>query len=222
LDEWRQPRPDMLTQAGLMRQAREYLDRDAIVLSDAGHTQDHLWRTFPVYGPRCHISSGGFSTMGFSVPAAIGCKIAAPDRQVVGIIGDGSFLMTCQELATVAHYGLQIVYIVCNNHGWACIRDMQREWYGDKGVFSTEFFKEETPEESSNPDFQMLGEAFGLYAERVERVEDVKPALDRAFRSGRPALLEAVVESQPPYSMLPITGWADYPTPEYIDSKMNK
>ena len=210
--KWRQPKPGMLTLPGLLQEMREYLDRDAIVLSDAGHTQDNVWRAFPVYQPRCHISSGGSSTMGFSVPAAIGCQLAAPDRQVVGIIGDGSFLMTCQELATAMHYELPVVYVVCNNGGWVSIKDLQQNWYGKSGVFSTMFTNDAG--QSSNPDYRKLAQAFGLHAQRITKRADIKPALKRAFGSGRTALIEVVVESQPPYSGLPLTGWADYPTPE--------
>ncbi|NIA31813.1 MAG: thiamine pyrophosphate-binding protein [Actinobacteria bacterium] len=221
LVKWRQPEPEMLTLLGLIEDLRECLDKNAIVLSDAGLAQDNLWRAFPVYQPRCHISSGGSSTMGFSIPAAIGCKLAAPERQVVGLIGDGSFLMTCQELATAIHYNLPVIYIISNNHGWGSIRDMQRDWYGEEGIFSTRFLVEGT-DKSSNPDFVMLARSFGLYAEKVQTRSQVKPAIKNALKSGKPALIEVLVESTPPYAGLPLTGWADYPTPEYIDSKMNK
>ena len=218
--KWQQPKPGMLTLPGMLQEIRECLDRDAIVLSDAGHTQDNVWRAFPVYQSRCHISSGGSSTMGFSIPGAIGCQLAAPGRQVVGIIGDGSFLMTCQELSTAVHYDLPIVYIVANNDGWVCIKDLQENWYGKKGIFSTLFTNDAG--KSSNPDYRKLGEAFGVYAQRVNRRADVKPALKRAFKSGKTSLIEVFVESNLPYSGLPLTGWADYPTPDYIKSNMNK
>jgi len=217
---WQEGEPGMLTLPGMLKELREFLDRDAIVLSDAGHTQDNVWRAFPVYQRRCHISSGGSSTMGFSVPAAIGCKLAAPKRQVIGIIGDGSFLMTCQELSTAVHYNLPIVYVVANNDGWVCIKDLQENWYGQQGIFST-LFTNDTGR-SSNPDYVKLGEAFRVYSQRVRQLSEIKPALARAFESGRTSLIEVFVESNLPYSGLPLTGWADYPTPDYIDSKMDK
>jgi acetolactate synthase-1/2/3 large subunit len=210
-----------LTTAGFLKELREFLDRDSIVLSDAGHAQDHLWRAFPIYEPRTHISSGGFSTMGFTVPAALGCKLAAPNRQVVGFIGDGSFLMTCQELATAVQYNLPVVYCVSNNNAWGSIRDMQRHWYGEEGIYGTEFQREGTTE-PANTDFVQLGKAFGVYSERIVKRAEVKPALQRALASKGPALLEVMTDPAYPYAELPTTGWADYPTPEYLHKDIRK
>ena len=218
LDEWRAPPTNAFTSAGCLAEMRQILDRDVIVLSDAGHAQDHLWRAFPIYTPHTHVSSGGFSTMGFTVPAAIGCKLAAPHRQVVGFIGDGSFLMTCQELATAVQYNIPVVYVVNNNNGWVSIRDLQSEWYGKDAVFGTEFYREGT-QEFANPDFVLLAKSFGVYAERVTCREEVAPAMQRALTSGGPAVIEVVTEREHPYSGLPLTGWADYPTPEYVGKK---
>jgi acetolactate synthase I/II/III large subunit len=212
--KWQNPKAGVLTIPGMLQEIRKVLDHDAIILSDAGHTQDNVWRAFPVYQSRCHISSGGSSTMGYSVPAAIGCKCAAPKRQVVGIIGDGSFLMTCQELSTAVHYDLPIIYIVTNNNGWVCIKDLQENWYGKKAIFSTLFTN--AAGKSSNPDYKKLGEAFGVYSQKVTKKTEIKPALKKAFHSGRTSLIEVFVESKAPYSGLPLTGWADYPTPDYI------
>lgn len=214
LAKWQQPEPGMLTLPGMLKEMRVCMKRDAIILSDAGHTQDNVWRAFEVYEPRCHISSGGSSTMGFSVPAAIGCKLAAPNRQVVAVIGDGSFLMTCQELSTAVHYKLPIVYIVANNNGWISIKDLQSTHYGKKGIYGTEFINEDG--NSSNPDYVKLGESFGVYCQRVTKISEVKPALKRALGSGKTSLIEVFVESKLPYSGLPITGQADYPFPEYL------
>ncbi len=221
LRKWQSPPTGKLTTAGFLKELREFLDRDAIVLSDAGHAQDQLWRAFPIYEPRTHISSGGFSTMGFTVPAALGCKLAAPGRQVVGFIGDGSFLMTCQELAAAVQYNLPVVYCVSNNSAWGSIRDMQRHWYGEEGIYGTEFHREGTTE-PANTDFVQLGKAFGVYSERIVTRAEVKPALQRAFASKRPALLEVMTDPAYPYAELPTTGWADYPTPEYLHKDMKE
>ncbi len=84
-----------------------------------------------VYEPGTNLTTGGFSTMGWTVPATLGAKLAAPQRQVVGLVGDGDFLMTAQELATAVQYDIPVVYVVANNIGWIAIRDLQAAVYGE-------------------------------------------------------------------------------------------
>jgi acetolactate synthase-1/2/3 large subunit len=207
-----------VTMAGFLGELRKFLQRDAILTGDAGHNQAQLYQVFPIYTPRTHISSGAFSTMGFAVPGAIGAKLAAPDRQVVAIVGDGGFLMTCQELATAIQYNVPIVVCISNNYGWVSIRDLQRHWYGREGTFMTEFIQEGTGK-FANPDFVMFAKSFGCHAERVVKKEQVIPALRRAFKANKPAVLEIITERRFPYAELPATGWADYPTPDYLRKK---
>ncbi|HJP28582.1 MAG TPA: thiamine pyrophosphate-binding protein, partial [Dehalococcoidia bacterium] len=90
------------------KELREVLDRDAIVVTSSGHAQACLLE-FPFYEPKTNLTSGGFSTMGWSYPAALGAKLADPDRQVVAVIGDGDFMMTMQEMATAKEYGINVV-----------------------------------------------------------------------------------------------------------------
>lgn len=218
VEKWQFRKGGSLTTAALIKELREFLERDAVVLSDAGHSQAQLWQTFPVYGPRTHIGSGGFSTMGFSLPAAIGVKLAHPQRQVVGFVGDGAFLMTCQELATASQYNIPVVMCISNNFAWCSIRDMQRAWYGEKATFCTEFYREGT-RQFVGPNFAKLAESFGCYGERVADIKEVKPALARAFQSGLPAVVEVLTDRNYPNTELPVTGWADYPTPEYLKKR---
>ena len=104
---------------------REVFARDGIVLSGAGHPQDTTNPEFPVYAPRLNLSARGFSTMDFSIPAAMGAKLGQPDRQVVTICGDGSFLHTNQELVAATQEDIDITVLVLNNHAWLSIRNLQ-------------------------------------------------------------------------------------------------
>ncbi|ONV50700.1 hypothetical protein A8E79_33915, partial [Burkholderia cenocepacia] len=93
----------------------------------SGNTQGAVKQTFPVYTPRTHLTSGGFSSMGWAVPAAIGAKLAKPESPVVCILGDGDFLMTSQEIAICVTNNLPVIFIVQNNAGYMSIRGGQRK-----------------------------------------------------------------------------------------------
>ena len=204
-----------MTTSWALRELRAFLERDALVVGSAGHAQAQLFQEFPAYEPRTHISTGAFSTMGFCLPASIGAKLAFPQRQVVGVMGDGDFLMTCQELATAVQYNIPIVCFLLNNFGWLSIRDLQIHHYGEERTIGTEFRKSERAE-LYNPDFVKLAESFGAYGERVEDPDGVKGALGRAFEAKRPAVLEIIAATKFPESEGALAGWADFPTPKYL------
>ena len=198
----------------VLKEARAVLDRDAIVVTGAGLPQSQVYQEFPVYGPRQHITSGGFSTMGFTVPGAIGAKLAKPDTQVVGIAGDGCFLQTVQELGMAVQYDIPVVYLVLNNFGWQSIRNLQTRAYGQERVLATPFEKKDgTPYSAHIAD---LARAFGCHAERIEDPADVGPALKRAFATGRPSVIEVLVNRELPWAGLTATGWWDVPIPAYL------
>ncbi|MBU1751529.1 MAG: thiamine pyrophosphate-binding protein, partial [Chloroflexi bacterium] len=116
-----------VTISRLIAEVRAFLDRDAIVVTSSGNSQAQWFQEAMVYEPGTNLTTGGFSTMGWTVPAALGAKLAAsrlgaPDRQVLGLLGDGDFLMTAQELATAVQYDIPVVYVVANNAGWIAIR----------------------------------------------------------------------------------------------------
>ena len=220
--QWEQTKADQISDAlpmtttRFLKDLREFLDRDAIVLGAAGHAQAQLFQEFPVYGPRTHLSTGAFSTMGFCVPATIGAKLAFPEKQVVGIMGDGDFLMTCQEVSTATQYNVPVVYCLLNNFGWLSIRDLQIHFYGGDRTIATEF-KNDASDKPHNPDFVKMAESMGAYAERVEDPAEIQPALKRAFECGQPAVLEIMTATKFPESEGALAGWADFPTPSYLD-----
>jgi len=211
LEPARKSNSSPMTTSRFLSELRRYLDRDAIVVGAAGHAQAQLFQEFPVYLPGTHISSGSFSTMGFCVPAAIGAKLARPNTQVVGVCGDGDFQMTGQEVSTAVQYGIPVVYTVLNNYGWISIRDLQIHLFGESSTFATEFKKESG--QKFSPDFVKWAEAMGAYSELVEKPSEVRPALRRAFESGRPAVLEVLTETKYPESEGISTGYSDFPVP---------
>ena len=202
-----------ITISRLIAELRAFLDRDAIVVTSSGNTQAQWFQEAMVYEPKTSLTTGGFSTMGWTVPAALGAKLAAPDCQVVGLVGDGDFLMTAQELATAVQYDIPAVYVVANNVGWIAIRDLQAAVYGEERAIGAEFLKEGEP---VSPDLTALARAFGCYAERVSAPDEVRPALERAFAAGGPAVVEVTVERTYPLSGSPAVGWWDVPVPTYL------
>jgi acetolactate synthase-1/2/3 large subunit len=172
-----------------------------------------LFNEFPVYEPMTHISTGGYSTMGWCTPASIGVKLARPDRMVVAVEGDGDFLMTCQELATAVQYDVPIVIVVLNNFGWISIRDLQHAEYGSDRYFGSEFFRTSTGKRY-NPRFAEMARTFDAYGELVTEPENIKPALRRAFDSEIPALVEIQVAHHFPESAGIVAGYQFFPVPE--------
>jgi acetolactate synthase-1/2/3 large subunit len=124
--------------------------------------------------------------MGYGVPAAVGAKIAEPGRQAVAFVGDGGFLMTGQEIATAFHHGVAPIVLVFNNAMYGTIRMYQERTYPGR-VSGTAL---------TNPDFARFIEAFGGHGERVERTEQFAPAFKRAVASGKPAVIELVLDAE--------------------------
>ena len=189
---------------------RKVFPRDTIIVVGSGNTQGAVKQTFPVYQPRTHLTSGGFSSMGWAVPAAIGAKLAAPDQHVICILGDGDFLMTSQEIAICVTNAIPVVFVIQNNSGFMSIRGGQRK-QTDRHI-GTEFnHPDGTP---YSPDFKAVGEAFGLKSWRVEKPEDLEAILEQARDLNAPCLIEVPTDRDAAGPWVP--GWWDFPIPAYI------
>lgn len=208
-----------VTISRLIAEVRLYLERDAIVVTSSGNIQAQWFQEAMVFEPKTNLTAGGFSTMGWTVPAALGVKLAAPGRQVLGLVGDGDFLMTIQELATAVQYNIPVVYMVVNNIGWIAIRDLQADVYGQERAFGAEFLKDGVP---ITPDLAGVARAFGCHAERISSPGEVQPALQRAFAAQSPAVIEVMVERNYPLSGSPAVGWWDVPVPAYMKDKRQR
>ena len=218
LEPLRRSSKQPMTLSRFLYELRKVLPRDAIVVGAAGHAQAQLFQEFPVYYPRTHVSDGGNSAMGWAVPAALGAKLARPDKVVAAVCGDGDFLMTCQELATAAQYEITPIYFVINNCGWLSIRDLQIDVYGKERGFASEFRVGNTGE-LYTPDFVKMAESFRCRGELVEKPSEIGPALTRCLRDGVPALIEVPVQREHPWSEGVFAGWWDVPIPAYLGNK---
>ncbi|MDQ3701297.1 MAG: thiamine pyrophosphate-binding protein [Chloroflexota bacterium] len=199
-----------MTQARATRELRSALDRRAIVVTGAGIVQAIIRQEFPVYEPRTHLTSGGFSSMGFTVPAAIGAKLAQPDRQVVAVAGDGDFLQTMQEIAVAAMEDLPVLFVVFNNYGWGSIKGGQLATFGRSAA--VDFMRRGQP---YSPHFANIAGEFGIPGERVQEPAQVAPAITRALATGGPALVEVMVARDFPAAGTNKVGWWDVPVPAY-------
>jgi acetolactate synthase-1/2/3 large subunit len=204
-----------MTHSRFFAELRSVLDRDAIVLGPAGHAQAILFQEFDVYEPRTHISTGAWSTMGWCIPASIGCKLGRPEKQVVGICGDGDFLMTCQELTTAVQYQVPVVYCVLNNYGWMSIRDLQADLYGLKRSYGTTFM-DFGSDRFYNPDFVKMAESFGARGIKVDDPHILGDAIKEAVKSEKPTVVEVSITNEHPKSGGTYLGFADFPVPWYV------
>ena len=168
-----------LNVAQAMRELEEMMSPDAIVTTDAGNFAGWATRFLNFSEDQRYIGPTN-GAMGYSVPAAVGAKIAFPDRMVIGMVGDGGFMMTGQEIATAFHHGVAPIILVFNNQMYGTIRMHQERAYPGR-VSGTAL---------TNPDFCKYIEAFGGHGEVVTETGDFAPAFKRAVASGKPAVIE--------------------------------
>ena len=207
---------DPATMGRVIAEIRRVLPENAIVFTSSGNIQAQVFQEMAFTQSHTYVSAGGFSTMGWSFPAALGGKLAAPDRPVVALVGDGDFLMTIQELATAVQYNLPVVTVIFNNLGWQAIRDLQQIAFSDESTYGTMF---ERGGEPVTPNFAQISEAFGAFGVRVSAPGDIAPALRAALDCGRPAVVEVMIDVQPGTSGGQGTGWWDVPVPAYFEAK---
>ena len=159
---------------------------DAAIVSDVGQHQMIACRYSNFNKTKSNITSGGLGTMGFALPAAIGAKMACPEREVVAVIGDGGYQMTIQELGTVFQTKAAVKIVVLNNDFLGMVRQWQQLFF-DKRYASTEMV---------NPDFVKIAEGYHLKAKRVTKREDLADAVEEMIKSDEPYFLEVVVEKE--------------------------
>ncbi|WXG47633.1 MAG: thiamine pyrophosphate-binding protein [Candidatus Atabeyarchaeum deiterrae] len=209
-----------ITTSLFLKELRDTLDRKTIFVGSAGHAQAQLFQEFPIYEARTHLSSGGFSTMGWCIPAALGAKLAKPERTVVSIGGDGDFFMCGHELATAVQFDIPIIHCLLNNQMFGSIRDLQIDKYGKGRDYATEFI--DRSGERYTPDFAKVAEAYKCHAERVEKPGELKVAIKNCIDSGKPSLIETMIPIEHPYSEGLGSGWWDVPIPEYLRKSKNQ
>ena len=176
---------DGLTGPYIIEQVYKATKGDAIVVTEVGQHQMWAAQFYQYKKPRTLLTSGGLGTMGYGLGAALGAKMAFPEKMVVNIAGDGCFRMNMNEIATAARYNIPIVQVVINNHVLGMVRQWQTLFY-EKRYSNTIL--------NDSVDFVKLAEALGAEGIRVTKKEEVLPALEKAFSLGKPVVIECVID----------------------------
>ena len=193
----------------IVADCRAVLPDDAILACDVGVNHNWYMQFWKARKPQTMLNSWGFSGMGFGAAGALGAKLAAPERPVVAIAGDGSFTMVPHVLCTAVEYEIPVVWVIWNNFGWVSIRDIQLGMFGGRELGT--MFHQGANKKPYNPDFAALARACGVEAATVTRSQDFKGALEHAVKSGKPYVLDVHVDAE---VRPPATGaWELPPTP---------
>ena len=174
-------------QHGFIQAIREELPDEAIVVDDLTQVGYVSRFALPVYQPRSYLTPGYQGTLGWSLPCAMGAKVAFPDRPVLGICGDGGFMFNVQELASAVQHRIPVVMLVFNDGAYGNVKRMQKELYGNRQIAT----------HLQNPDFVKLAESFGALGLRVADAKGLRTALRRALAADIPAVVEVQVREMP-------------------------
>jgi acetolactate synthase-1/2/3 large subunit len=172
-----------LMMAEVINHLSNFSKGEAIIVTDVGQHQMTTSRYYGYKKPRTNVTSGGAGTMGFALPAAIGAKLAMPEKEVVAVIGDGGYQMTIQELGTIMQYKIPVKILLLNNNFLGMVRQWQELFHAKRYSFT----------EMVNPDFVKLAGAYGIPARKAEKREDLQEALKEMLAAKTPFFLEAVV-----------------------------
>ena len=159
-------------------------DEDTIIVTDVGQHQMWTAQFYKFLNTRSFITSGGLGTMGYGLPAAIGAKLAKPEKTVVLFSGDGSIMMNCQEIATAADYGINVKIIVMNNHTLGMVSQWQRMFYGER--YSESKLNGKT-------DYVKLAQAMGAKGVRITEQSQLKLTLEKALALDEPVLVDVLL-----------------------------
>ncbi len=179
---------DMNTLNGpsVVKKIYEITEGNAIITTDVGQHQMWAAQNYIYKEPRTFLSSGGLGTMGYGVGAAIGAKYGRPDKVVVNMAGDGCFRMNMNEIATAARYNVPIIEVVFNNHVLGMVRQWQDLFYGQR--YSNTVLNDSV-------DFVKVAEALGARGSRVTTMEEFETEFKYALASGRPTVLDVMIDS---------------------------
>jgi acetolactate synthase-1/2/3 large subunit len=180
------PTKEGLTMAEVLKEINIQSEGKAAIVSDVGQHQMIACRYADFNVTKSNITSGGLGTMGFGLPAAIGAKMAAPDREVVSISGDGGYQMTIQELGTIFQQKAAVKVVVLNNDFLGMVRQWQQLFF-DKRYASTEML---------NPNFVAIAEGYYIKARKVTKREDLAEAVAEMMQSKEAYFLEVCVEKE--------------------------
>jgi len=178
----------------ILADVRRALPVDGILTTDVGWNKNGVGQQFDILTPGSILTPGGFATMGFGPPAAIGAKLAAPERTVLSLVGDGGFGQNPAMLATAVELELGIVWLVMNNNAFGTIAGLQKAHYGL--TYGTTF-PGEAGAPGNGPDYALIAQAYGATGMRVDSANALLPALEAAFAMNRPVVLDVAMINNP-------------------------
>ena len=176
----------------ILADVRDALPRDALITTDVGWNKNGVGQQFPILTPGTIFTPGGYATMGFGAPAALGAKIARPDRVVVALVGDGGFGQNPALLATAFEQDIAVVWVIMNNFAFGTIAGLEKAHYGT--TYGTVFEKDGKP---WSPDYAAIAKAYGIDGVKITAAAEFKPALERAIKSNRPVVIDVVMQNEP-------------------------
>ncbi|WXG42275.1 MAG: thiamine pyrophosphate-binding protein [Candidatus Freyarchaeum deiterrae] len=187
----------------VIKEAREFFPKNAICVVDGGNTT--LWYTYvnKIYEPGTFLQAADSGHLGVGLPYAIAAKLTEPKRPVYAVCGDGSFTLQIHELETAARLGVPIVVIINNDRQWGMIKGGQKLSFGERyiGVDFTDIR------------YDLVAQAMGCYGERVEEPGEIRPALQRAVKSNKPAVIDVIIDQEanlsPPDLGLILSVWLE-------------
>ena len=184
MERKRKPNPDFVDPAKFIDELSRKMQDNAIYVADVG--QNQIWScTYHIVKEGKFFTSGGMGTMGYSIPAAMGAKVAAPDRQVVAVCGDGSFQMSMMELATMRQHNIPVKIIVLKNNYLGMVREYQHYTYKDN--YSV-------VDLSGSPDLSMIAAAYGMKFQRVVNMEHASEEIDAFLANDESVLMECIID----------------------------
>jgi thiamine pyrophosphate-dependent acetolactate synthase large subunit-like protein len=173
----------------LCKEVRDFMDRDAIIVVDGHETLNFARQSIPLYSPGHSVNAGPSGCMGVAVPFGLGAKVAKPDKQVIVLSGDGSFGMNGMEIDTMVRHNIAAMIVISNNGGWAGKGTMDA---GRDLGFSR---------------YDKMAEVFGAFGAYVDQPKDIRPALERAAASGKPAVVNVITD---PHARSSTVSFANY------------
>jgi acetolactate synthase-1/2/3 large subunit len=173
---------------------RKAVPADGIVLADVGIHHNWLISEFSAWKTRTFLQTWGFASMGFAVCGALGAKLAAPEKPVVSLCGDGAFMMNSSAVLTAVEYNIPVVWMVWNNFGYCAIRDQQLGFFGKSRELATSF--NDAKGNLYSADYAMMARSMGADGLTVEKPADLAPQLEAAIASGRPTVLDVHIDRE--------------------------
>ena len=178
--------PDVLTGPFAIEEIYRQTNGEAVITTEVGQNQMWAAQFYKYTQPRTFLTSGGLGTMGYGLGASLGAKMGVPDKTVVNIAGDGCFRMNMNEIATAARYNIPIIQVVLNNHVLGMVRQWQSLFYGQR--YSATVLDDAV-------DFVKLAEAMGAVGMRATTQEEFKNVFAKALHTGRPVVIDCVIDS---------------------------